>query len=64
MHRLAPEYIDKVKSALGDNGYHSQQSLASYMGFSFSTVKSFLTGKPVDSLDFIELSEKLGLDWR
>lgn len=62
--RLAPEYIDKVKSALGRNGYHSQQSLASDMGFSLPTVKSFLTGKPLDYLNFIELSEKLGLDWQ
>ncbi|WDD35658.1 ATP-binding protein [Nostoc sp. UHCC 0926] len=62
--RVAPEYIEKVKSALGRNGYPSQQSLATDTGFSLSTVKNFLTGKPVDYLNFVELSEKLGLDWR
>lgn len=62
--RVAPEYIDKVKSAPGRNGYPSQQSLATDIGFSLSTVKSFLTGKPVDRLNFEELSDKLGLEWQ
>lgn len=60
--RVAPEYIEKVKSAPGRNGYPSQQSLATDIGFSLSTVKSFLTGKPVDYLNFVELSKKLGLE--
>ena len=62
--RVAPEYIEKVKSAPQRNGYPSQQSLATDIGFSLSTVKSFLTGKPVDYLNFVELSKKLGLDWQ
>ncbi|MEH2014926.1 ATP-binding protein [Nostoc sp.] len=62
--RVAPEYIEKVKSVPQRKGYPSQQTLASEMGFSLPTVKSFLTGKPVDYLNFVELSEKLGLDWR
>ncbi len=62
--RVASEYIEKVKSAFGRNGYHSQQSLATDMGFSLSTVENFLIGKPVDHLDFVKLSEKLGLDWQ
>ncbi|MEH2396320.1 ATP-binding protein [Nostoc sp.] len=62
--RVAPEYIEKVKSAPGRNGYPSQQSLATDLGFSLSTVKSFLTGKPVDYLNFVELSKKLGLEWQ
>lgn len=62
--RVAPEYIDKVRSALQVNGYPSQQSLATDIGFSLSTVKSFLTGKPVDYLNFVELCKKLRLDWQ
>ncbi len=62
--RVAPEYIEKVKSAPQRNGYPSQQSWATDIGFSLSTVKSFLTGKPVDYLNFVELSNKLGLDWQ
>lgn len=62
--RVALKYINLVKSALGRNGYPSQQSLATDAGFSLSTVKSFLSGKPVDYQNFVELSTKLGLDWQ
>lgn len=62
--RVAAEYIEKVKSAPGRNGYPSQQSLASDVGFSLSTVKSFLNGKPIDYLNFIEISTKLGFKWQ
>ncbi|WP_414755160.1 TniB family NTP-binding protein [Anabaena sp. CCY 9910] len=62
--RVAPEYINKVKSALGRNGYPSQQSLATDSMLGLSTVKSFLTGKPIDYVNFLELCTKLGLDWQ
>ena len=62
--RVAPEYINKVKSALPRNGYSSQQSLATDSGISLSTVKNFLSGKPIDRLYFEELSVKLGLNWQ
>ncbi|MEH1795451.1 ATP-binding protein [Nostoc sp.] len=62
--RVAPEYIDKVKSALGRNGYHSQESLATHMDFSLSIVENFSTGKPVDYRNFREISENLGLEWQ
>jgi hypothetical protein len=32
--------------------------------FGLLTVNKFLNGKPVDNLNFVELSEKLGLDWK
>ncbi|WP_016951394.1 AAA family ATPase [Anabaena sp. PCC 7108] len=62
--RVAPEYINKVKSALPRNGYRSQQSLATDSGLSLATVKNFLSGKPIDRLNFEELSVKLGLNWQ
>jgi hypothetical protein len=62
--RVAPDYIDKVKSALQRNGYPSQQALATEVGLALSTVKNFLSGKPVDYLNFVEISEKLGLEWQ
>ncbi len=60
--KVAPKYIEKIKSAVQRNGYPSQQALASEVGLSLSTVKSFLNGKPVDYLNFLEVSKKLGLD--
>ncbi|MBO3458802.1 ATP-binding protein [Aetokthonos hydrillicola Thurmond2011] len=62
--KVAPEYIQKVRSALQRNSYPSQKALAVDVGLSESTVKSFLSGKPVDYLNFVEICEKLGLDWR
>ena len=62
--RVAPEYIQKVKSALQRNGYPSQQVLAENVGVSLSTVKNFLNGKPIDYQNFKEISDRLGLDWQ
>jgi len=62
--RVAPGYIAQVKFALKRNGYPSQKALAIDIGLALSTVKNFLNGKPVDYLNFVEISEKLGLDWQ
>ena len=62
--RVEVDYIQRVKSALRRNGYPSQQALANEVGVSLSTVKNFLNGKPVDYLNFVEISERLGLDWQ
>ncbi len=60
--RVASKYIQKVKSSLHLNGYPSQNALAVDVGVSLSTVKNFLSGKPVDYLNFGEICEKLGLE--
>ncbi len=62
--RVCPACIEQVKMAVRRNRFSSQQSLAEDLGFSLSTVKSFLTGKPVDYMYFVEISERLGLDWQ
>ncbi|MEY3869534.1 MAG: hypothetical protein RLZZ338_3425, partial [Cyanobacteriota bacterium] len=50
--------------ALGIRGYASQQQLATDIGLVRSTVNNFLNGKPVEHLNFLEICEKLGLDWQ
>lgn len=63
--KVAPEYIKKVNAALAFSPYPSQKALATEVGLSESTIKSFLSGKKgVDYLNFVELSEKLGLNWQ
>lgn len=62
--RVAPQHIQQVKSALRRNRFPNQQSLADEVGLSVSTVKSFLNGNPVDYLNFVDISGKLGLDWQ
>jgi len=62
--RVSPEHILTVKSALKRNGFPTQQSLADEVAVSLSTTKSFLNGNPVDYLNFVELSQRLGFDWQ
>lgn len=61
--RVKQSYKSKVKSALLPNGYISQRHLAEDLGIAQSTVSNFVNAKPVDYLNFIEISQKLGLDW-
>ncbi|NEP08900.1 MAG: hypothetical protein F6K14_01340 [Symploca sp. SIO2C1] len=62
--KVAPGCITKVKLAVKRNHFPSQKALAIEIGLALSTVKNFLNGKPVDYLNFVEISEKLGLDWQ
>lgn len=62
--RVAPECIPKVKLALKRHGFPSQKSLAQELGFAYATVSKFFNGKPVDYRNFVEITEKLGLDWQ
>ncbi|NES97333.1 MAG: helix-turn-helix domain-containing protein [Desertifilum sp. SIO1I2] len=58
--KVAPEYKETVKR----NRFPNQEALATELGFSRDTVSKFLNGKPVDYLNFVEISERLGLDWQ
>lgn len=62
--RVSPGCIEQVKLAVGHNGFPTQKHLAEDLGLSLSTVKSFLAGKPIDFLNFEEISKKLGFDWK
>ena len=60
---MASEHISTVKQALYRRFYR-QQDLAEAIGLSRSTVYSYLNGRPVSYLNFIEISERLELDWQ
>jgi len=62
--KVAPEYIFKVKEAVKHNAFPSQQALATELGMARDTVRKFLSGIPIDYLNFVEISQKLGLDWQ
>ncbi|MCC3498358.1 MAG: tetratricopeptide repeat protein [Microcoleus sp. PH2017_15_JOR_U_A] len=62
--RVAPEPIQKVKLALKRKGFPSQQALAREMGMARATISNFVNGKPVDFTIFVEICERLGLDWQ
>ena len=61
--RVAPQYITTVKQAVKRQGFPSQKSLAIEVGLATSTTKNFLNGRPVDYLNFVELCQRLDLDW-
>jgi len=62
--KLHEQHIPTVKSSLLRNGFPSQKILAEDLGISQSTVSSFLNGKPVDYLNFLEICRALGQEWR
>ena len=62
--KVAPEYLQQVNSALKRNGYPSKPKFAEHVEPSLSTVKNFFSGKPVDFENFVEICDKLGLDWQ
>jgi len=62
--RVRRECVERAKQALRRNGFPSQRALAEEVGLSLSSVSSFLTGKPVDFATFVELCQKLALEWK
>lgn len=62
--RVTADKISKVRLALQRNGYPSQKTFAADIGPSLSTVKNFLSGKPIDYENFREICDQLGLDWQ
>ena len=60
--KVSDKHIAKVKLALKRNRFARQQDLAEQLGLSLSTVSNFLNGRSVDYLNFLEISDKLGLD--
>jgi DNA-binding Xre family transcriptional regulator len=62
--KLRPDCIPTIKSTLLRNGFPSQRILAEHLEIAQSTVSSFLNGKPVDYLNFLELCRVLGQQWQ
>ncbi len=62
--RVAIEHIEKIQLALRQSSYPSQSALAIDVGLTRPTVNSFFDGKPIDYLDFVEIAQKLDLDWQ
>ncbi len=61
--RVSPGCISQVQKALRRHGFPSQRALASSLGLSRTTITSFFNGKAIDYINFVEISERLGLDW-
>jgi transcriptional regulator with XRE-family HTH domain len=61
--RIRPECVQQVKNTVRRRGYISQRIFAENLGISQSTVSNFLNGKAVDYSYFVEICEKIELDW-
>jgi HEAT repeat protein/type II secretory pathway predicted ATPase ExeA len=61
--QVAPEHRQQVKMALRRHGFPSQNALAQDLGISRATTSQFFLGRRVDFSYFVEISNRLGLDW-
>jgi transcriptional regulator with XRE-family HTH domain len=62
--KLRQSLVSSIKLSLLRNGFPSQRLLAEQLDIAQSTVSHFLNGKPVDFVNFVELCQALGQDWR
>ncbi|MEM8722475.1 MAG: helix-turn-helix transcriptional regulator [Cyanobacteria bacterium P01_G01_bin.39] len=62
--RVQAEKIPALKLAVKRNGYPRQKDLAEELGMCLATISNYLNGKPVDYLNFLEISHLLEQDWR
>ncbi len=60
--QVHPKYLANVASALHDKNW-TQANLAESLGLSRATISKFLNGKPIDRTNFLEISQKLSLNW-
>ena len=58
------QYIQTVKLSLKRSGFISQRALAEDLGMALSTISRFLNGKPVDYAIFLEICDRVNLDWQ
>lgn len=61
--KVAPEHVQRVRLALRRHGFPSQRAFAQELGIARATTDKFFNGKLVDFRYFVEISERLGLDW-
>lgn len=62
--QVNPLSIQSVKAALKRAGFPTQRALAENLEMALSTVSRFLNGKPVDYATFLEICDRINLDWQ
>ncbi len=56
--------LRRVKTAMQKTGISSQKALAEAVGISLYKVREFMAGRPIDAPTFIQICERLELDWQ
>ena len=62
--KVDSHYVQTVKSALKRSGLISQRALSEELEVALSTISRFLNGKPVECTTFIEICDRLALEWQ
>ncbi|MEM8505749.1 MAG: NB-ARC domain-containing protein [Cyanobacteria bacterium P01_D01_bin.1] len=62
--RVIDQHIKTAKAALKRSGWLTQRALAEDLHMALSTVSRFLNGKPVDYAVFLEICDRINLDWQ
>ncbi|HEY9674190.1 MAG TPA: GAF domain-containing protein [Waterburya sp.] len=62
--RVHPKHIPAVKSIWQHKSDGRERVLAEELGLSLPMLHLFLRGQPVNGLDFLEICQTLGLNWR
>ncbi|MBF2003212.1 MAG: hypothetical protein IGS38_21130, partial [Synechococcales cyanobacterium M58_A2018_015] len=62
--KVRVDCLEVVRLAVQHAAFPSQRALAEDRGLALSTVSKFLTGKPVDYATFVDLCQRLSLEWQ
>lgn len=62
--KVSDQHIQTAKTALKRSGWPTQRALAEDLNMALSTVSRFLNGKPVDYAVFLEICDRINLDWQ
>ncbi len=62
--KVRVECLETVTLAVQHAAFPTQRALAEDLGLALSTVRNFLTGKPVYYSTFTELCQRLSLEWQ
>ncbi|MGI2909613.1 metallophosphoesterase family protein [Tolypothrix sp. VBCCA 56010] len=62
--KVSQNSIETLKLASRRSGYARQQDIGEELGLSLATVKRFFSGKPIERSIFLEICQKLELNWQ
>ncbi|HEY9653490.1 MAG TPA: GAF domain-containing protein [Coleofasciculaceae cyanobacterium] len=63
-YTVHPQYLQAVQSIWKRKSAGHEQKLADELGLSLPIVHLFLKGRPINGLNFLEICQTLGLNWR
>jgi|GEM_PF-5959691 len=62
--KVSGNSLKRVKTAMEKHGISSQKALAEAVGVSLYKVREFMAGRPIDASSFMQICDRLELDWQ